>query len=193
MQLPYAHVNMSGLGPFARDTLLVFGNEQESLARSVFPPTASVTDGYGRIENNQGSGPAMGGGYANSIGVFPTAFRNVLKSKICMDTPEENVAKVVTTSVPDEDTSSSLPPSFYLGVTQEFGTYSGTRILKALRRENSAYNDPERKGDPAREALWKGAAQEVKSIFYCHGNCFWMDQVVHRGEQVWMDALKALS
>lgn len=80
-----------------------------------------------------------------------------------------------------------LPDTEYLCVLAEFGTYSGLKVISAMRAENRAwlYTDP---GDPRRIAARKRLLET-----FCPADPLWRREMVAKGVEVVAQARAALS
>lgn len=75
-----------------------------------------------------------------------------------------------------------------IALTEEFGTYSGIKVFKALRAENMAYHYSQGQSiEDERKFYHRGL--DVKRVFYPEHDPFWKNQVLNSGNNVFKKSL----
>ena len=75
-----------------------------------------------------------------------------------------------------------------MSITEEFGTYSGLQVFKALRAENMAYHYSQGQSiEDERKFYFRGL--DVKQVFYPQNDPFWKHQVLNSGNNVFKKSL----
>jgi hypothetical protein len=117
----YVHVDFhTGLGPKGYDTLLVEGTEDDDWIQH-------LGDHVDRATDSSGTAYATKGSFLSSVfGIFSPK-SNEIEFPFLNETQETNQLRKSTTKSCNT-------------ITQEFGTYPGPNVLKALREENFYYH-----------------------------------------------------